>query len=404
MPDKRAYTTTTSKEVMARIGDAMTSFDELSVAVPSLQFDLKSVYPISRLRDKTITEGGGAIVKGAGEFQITTDSAADSSARLQSVERGRYVAGFDSTPGIGLAVPTRPVGDQYIEWGYTDFENGFVVGEDAGGMYTGIYRDGVLVKQTRREDWDHPLTGYSEQKQLDPSHLTVYRMPFRWYGTGPFELKVSADIGLGGQEILAHTEFNPEPEDAITLDPNQPISVRVVNNGTTGNPLTAQVAGRQFYTHGDYNPNRRVTCACRENQTVGTDEFVPLIAFRQKINGYTTISTKLQGATVLTDEDLAWNIRVYAEVTDGVFEAPPFSDGGQETALDFNTTATTLAVDGVNVYGDIAPGGTANRSLADQSDLPDLDLPAQGDVVVLCAKSLGGTATVSSVFRAREEW
>jgi hypothetical protein len=229
-------------------------------------------------------------------------------------------------------------------------------------------------------------------------------MPFRWYGTGPFELKVSAEIGLGGQEILAHTEFNPEPEDAITLDPNQPISVRVVNNGATGNPLTAQVAGRQFYIHGDYNPNRRVTCVCRENQTVGNDEFVPLIAFRQKINGYTTISTKLQGATVLTDENLAWNIRVYAEVTDGIFRAPPFSDGGQETALDFNITATALAADGINVYGDIAPGGTANRSLADQSDLPDLDLPAQGDVVVLCARSLGGTANVSSVFRAREEW
>ena len=59
----RLYTNTTVREAMSRMSDAMTSFDEMAVSVPKLQFDLKSVYPISQIRDLVSGINGGNVTK-----------------------------------------------------------------------------------------------------------------------------------------------------------------------------------------------------------------------------------------------------------------------------------------------------------------------------------------------------
>ena len=44
-----------------------------------------------------------------------------------------------------------------------------------------------------------------------------------------------------------------------------------------------------------------------------------------------------------------------------------------------------------------------NNRLVNVADVPDVDLPVNTPIT-LCARSISGNATVTSVFRAREEW
>lgn len=45
-----------------RVANSMTSFDEIAVAVPASQFDLKSIYPLSVIRDIVATASSGAVI------------------------------------------------------------------------------------------------------------------------------------------------------------------------------------------------------------------------------------------------------------------------------------------------------------------------------------------------------
>lgn len=386
-------------EYIGRLINSMTSFDELSVASHTSQFDLKSTYPISAIRDKTVVENDGTVAQSVGEFVISTSTNAASTAIFRSVERGRYVAGFDAVPGMGIRVITPPTGNQEIEWGCTDFTNGYAVGIDADGMFTRLYSGGTVVSERRREDWINPATAI-----LDPEKVTIYRMPFRWYGSGPYQLMVT-QVDQFGRGTMLHVDTTEGTGDApVTQDPNQPLAVRARNLGTAA-ACSVALMGRQFHVAGQSNPTRRVIGDYRLSQSVGTT-FVPLIAFRQKNGIYATISTKLAGAEIQTDTDLLWQIRVFPTLTGGTWVNPPFTESGVETALEFNVSATAIE-GGIQVWpGGLVSAGGGNRSGLVATDLPSLDLPSEvsGDIVCLCARSISGTATVSSVFRAREDW
>jgi hypothetical protein len=378
-----------------RIDSAMTSFNEVQVAVPQTQIDLKSVYPLSQIRD-SVTATEGTVTNSEGAFLLTANAHEDADVYLRSVERGRYVAGFDAVAGIALKIPTRPTGNQTIEWGYTDFENGFVVGEDADGLYTAVYRNGEKILVKRRSEWINPLTD-----EINPANLTVYRIPFRWYGRGPIKLTIATELGRTG-EITVADSTSLEDSGPITLDPNQPLSVRIKNNGTESG-LTAHVYGRHFYVLGDYRPDVRVTSDTRIAQSVSTT-FVPLIAYREKTGLYSTISNRLQDIQLLVaSNDLIWQIRLLPDITGGTFVDPPNTNGGVETSLESNISATAIT-GGLAIYTGLAQSGSGGNPVALASSLPQIDLPPNPGVFALCARSVSGTATVTSVFNVREQW
>lgn len=390
-------------EHLARADSAMTSFGEMSVAVPTLQLDIKSVYPLSSLRDKVVATEGD-VTQASGEFRVFTNSNGTGDVLFRSVARGRYVAGIDALAGLGVRLPQTPTGDQTIEWGYTDFQNGFVVGMDADGMYTAIYRAGVRGQVHRREDWQDPLeTG---DFVLNPRQLNVYRLSFRWYGRGPMGLAIAGErLGVGkvyrADATVMETEDGP-----ITNNPNQPLSVRIRNNGTAS-ALECYVAGRQFAVLGDYDPLKRYSSHARFTQSVGTS-FVPLVSFRQKAGVLSRVSMKLGGVSMLASEaDILWQFRVFSSLTGASWVDPPFLSGGGDTAAEFDISATAIS-NGIKLYEGLAPGnggsGPPGPANSFASDLPDLELPEDEQPVTLCARALSGTATVSSVFRVLEEW
>lgn len=388
-----------STERIAKLADrlisSISSFNELQVALPYSQIDLKSIYPLSVLRD-VITATAGNVTQSEGAFLITADADGAADVLFRSIERGRYVAGFDAIAGMAVKLPTRPTGNQSVEWGYTDFINGFVVGEDAGGLYTAIYRGGVKSSVRRRADWLNPMTGI-----LDPSTLNVYRMPFRWYGRGPMKLTLATEENdIGGITVAdATTLIDDGP---ITFDPNQPLSIRIKNNGTAS-ALTAEVYGRHFYVLGDYRPSSRVTSVARIEQSVGTT-FVPLIAYREKTGLYESISNKLQDVQILASgADIIFEVRLFTELTGGTFVDPPNTNGGLETSLEANNTATAVT-NGIAVYEGLVAAGQGSSSGAFVKSLPQLPLPNNPSLWCLVARSVSGTATVTSIFNILEEW
>ena len=390
------------RNALSRLGDSMTSFDETAVSVPSTLIDLKSVYPLSRLRDLAQTTGSATVAQNEGRYEVSLGADGQASATLTSIERARYVAGYDGIPGMAVNLDRMPTGDQVVEWGNTDFVNGFVVGADANGMFTRLYSDGVAVATKRKEDWSQ-----GRNLDVDPLNVHVYRMPYRWYASGPYRLMVDWVDEQGTPGVLPLDVFtSADKSQPITRDPNQPLNLRVQNNGTEA-PITAYVMGRQYVVTGDYNPNRRIIGDFRAQQSVG-NTFVPLIAFRQKTGVYTSVSTRLAGVGIISDRNLIWEARVLSTVTGGTWRAPRLTDSGVETAMEVNTSPTGFAEEGVQVWvGDPVAGGSGNTAGAGRADLPRLELPvgAQNEDIVLCARSVSDqTAIVTSVFRIREEW
>lgn len=385
-----------------RMANAMTSFDELFIASAYSLFDLKSIYPISALRDRVTTASGGTVTQAAAEFSVVTDNTGASEASLQSVERARYVAGHDGLAGIAVRVEGMPTGNQEIEWGNTDFQNGLAIGIDANGMFVRLYSGGSVVEEQRRGDWLNARTD-----ELDPQRTTIYRIQYRWYGAGPFRVSVSGTEPSGrGTKLSLTTVKGNIASGPVTQDPNQPITVRARNLGTTGNPLDVRVMGRQYFVLGDYNPNRRVIGEYRLGQSIGTS-FVPLIAYRPRLGIYRSVSRKLSGMSITASgDDVLWQIRLYSAITGGSWAAPSDTDSGAESAVEVNASATSLT-GGVQIFGgDFISAGSGRTSTANNTDLPTLDLPSESasDIVVLCGRAVSSNATVNSIFRLAEEW
>lgn len=386
---------------LLRVDDAMTSFDELSVVQFESRIDLKSVYPLSALRDVVTVADGGAVSQGNGVFVVSTSSNADATATFQSVERGRYVAGMDALAGIGLSAPTRPTGNQEIEWGYTDFTNGFVVGEDSTGIYMAVYSGGTRGTKIYQSDWNINtlLTG---DFVLDPEEFNIYRFAFRWYGRGPVTLELASEIGTLATKTRAN-QIKATSGELITKDPNQPLSVRVKNNGT-GTAMSVKVAGRNFGIRGLNRPELRENGATRTGVSVSSSAFVPLVSARHKTGSYLSISTVLAGISIMTTEDLIFQVIAKNTLTDATFANPGFSDSGVESAMEYDISATALA-DGVAITRPfLASGAAGNRSTVATRDLPTAELPGNSQIVTLAAKAIGTTASVSAVLSVREEW
>ena len=398
----RRYTNTTVRDMMARMSDSASSFDEVAVSVPTMLFDLKSIYPLSALRDITMTTAGGTVTQADAEFSVSTDGDGSSEAVLQSSERARYVAGYDGVAGVAIRVASMPVGNQEIEWGNTDFQNGLAIGIDAGGMFIRLYSGGDVVVEQRRSEWLYP-----RPEDLDPQETNVYRIQYRWYGTGPYRVAISGIDDFGRGVSLPIASVQGDRQGPVTLDPNQPIAVRARNQGTTGNPLDVRVMGRQYFVMGDYEPDKRIIGEYRFAQEVGTD-FVPLIAFRGRGGVFRSVSRKLSGSSIsASGGDVFWQIRLFSGITGGEWAAPRNTDGGAESATEFNVGATAVDGEGVQIFGgDFAVSGQGNSSRIASAELPTLDVPsaADADVVALVARSISGTATVSSALRVQEEW
>lgn len=385
-------------DIIDRFNRTFNGLNALQTAETYPVISLKSNYGFSILRDEDNSTGTGSVTNNVGDGFYTVSTGSSGVGILDSVERGRYVSGTIAVPGVGVRLPQAIQGDEVAHWGYFNDNDGIGFGVD-GTLGPFVFRR-FEGSETRvyQNNWNDPLDGAGPSRlSFTLTNVNIYQMPYRWYGSGPAQFEISGN-GLLTDTIFAHVIEAPAGE-PILNDPNLQLRAEI-DNGTTGRDITIEVYGRQFGILGRYNPNRRITGDFRISQSVGTS-FVPLISFRQKPT-FDSVSVKTSGLDlIVANSDLIFEIRVGALLTGASFGAP--SDiPASETALEFDTDAGSLT-NGQTIYTGIADAGVGTNSVGSGRDIPELDLPVNENIT-LCARSVSGTATVTSVFRAREEW
>jgi len=401
-----------SNIIISNIGPAVNSqFNELRVARKFPIVELTSVYGLSDLRDVVTTTGGGTVSNNGTEYVVSTTSGGTDSAILESALRGRYEPGFAGEAGIGMRLPSMPIGNQIARWGLFDLQNGAFFGVTSTNIFVAVRRGGVdtVINQSA---WNvDPLDGSGPSgATLSLSEGYIYQVVFTWYGYGVIEFRVVIpDPVTLAQEVITVHRFSPFGQTSF-IDPNQPLRAELSNNGTTGNFLNLFVGGRQYCIVGKYEPTFRVTSE-RRTVTNVTSTLRPVISFTRKAVFPTgsaranSVQVDLEEINIISTTDLAYQI-LLGGTLDGTFVNYPTATTiipDSETALLVNNSSTTIT-GGEVVFQGVSTGGGISRVLA-TAELLNFTLPING-VVTLAVADIGGggSNTVNAVFRVVESW
>lgn len=385
---------------------SVTHFAELLVTNRTNIIELRSNTPaVSSIRNVTATSGSGSVTVSASEYVLATTAAASDSATLDSAERGRYQPGYGAEAGIGIRYADTPTGEQDVQFGYFDANNGFFFGRDATGIYVASRRDGTTTK-VYQSAWNaDTLSATGENPsglRLNLAAGNIFHVLYSWYGYGPVHFIVMMKDSDGYQrEVVAHT-ISPSQQVSI-LDPNLPIRAHI-ENGATEAAHTLYVGGRQFSVIGRYDPVRRVVSERRLSLGSVSTTVLPLIAFRRK-SGYDDVSVKIDGFDIITDQNLVVEIRTTPTSLTGASYGTPTNHTAAECAVEADIAATAVSGGVVLWSGLVEAGGpSGNRSGFSTRDALPQDLIGTNPIVI-CARRAGASdATVSCVFRVSEEW
>lgn len=387
----------------------------------SIQFENKSVYGLSRLRDRVFEDGvelldpktATRVVNGAGTYDIDNGTGAANTVRFSTAVSGRYLPQRHMLASLGTYFEVTPTGGQEVTWGYHDGNNGFPFIEGSDGLAVAVQSGGARVQEFDRTEWNlDKLDGKG------PSGLTidmrsrgyVFGSFFEWYGFGDHFWCVKMPDSYGRMRWIPVHVYSPSGGVSVE-NPNLPLSIYMDNAGVTSNALTAKVGGRGVAINGAYQPQPRVTGI--ENATavsVADGVWTALAAIRRKsTSAFPTIGLKPSGFDILaTDADIDIGLFVGETVSEdstGWRDSPPDIEAA-ETGLEWLegsqivsfTPGTRIWPTGIRASG---TGSNTSGSLAEgvlQQNVPDRD------PLVLAAKGRGSTANVEAILRLVEEW
>ena len=389
-------------------------FGSLQVAQKMTRMDVKSTFGISELRDNIVTEQGGAIVNPVGNAEYDLSVSTDGGrSLLRTVERGRYVAGITAEVGIGVRLSSSPyTGNQSFRWGYFDDQNGMFFQKDADGMSVGIMRDGVQTELFPQSSWNvDRLDGSGPSESvLDLSRGNIFQIIYTWYGYGAVAFRIVVTNG-GNQFVQTIHRYAPNGGTSVK-NPNLPLYAELSNPGVTDPSATtairAYVAGRQYSIIGDvHSTNFRLTSPFVLDVSAD-NTFSSIMNIRRKA-GYLGNPIRVSAIEVITDSIVLYQIRLNAlQDPEGAAYGDIPDTRQSETALEQNTSLTTLSDTGIVLFAGFAtPGsggvGRGNTSSSGTARAVDHNLE-NGEVLSLCIRAFDGAATVSGVLRITEEW
>tara|TARA_R110000803_G_scaffold118414_1_gene186794 strand:- start:574 stop:1776 length:1203 start_codon:yes stop_codon:yes gene_type:complete len=386
---------------VVKVEDNRSLFDELIITERTPLIELNSALGLSVLRDVTVVANTGTVTNTGGEFVVATGGTTASTAQLQTIESGRYYPGTAAQAGAGIRAPDTFTGTAYAEWGYFGSTDGFGFGVDATDDYV-FYTRASSQTKVYQSSWNvDPMDGTGPSgATLDVTQGNIYQITFSWYGYGVIEWSIVMDGANGKQAPILVHRYRPTTTNSIQ-NPNQPITVKVANGNTTTD-FSIYVGGRQFSVYGRYIPSLRRTQEARILQaSIGTT-FVPLVTFRRK-SGFSSFPVKFHEVNLITDGDLLWEVRVSGSLTGDSFGSVT-NIPTTETALEVDIAATAITggqklesgLVSTTGAGQASSGGFANDSFA--VEVPGIE------EITLCARTLTGTATVTSVLGMEEEW
>lgn len=380
---------------------ALSQFEEVRTVEKTPVIELSSSFPISILRSIVTVAGSGSTSSSAGEHLLSTTASGSDSVILDSAERGRYMPGYSAECGVGVRIPTMPVGSQNVLWGYTDGTDGVYFGVDATGTYVARLSGGVETK-VYQTDWNvDKLDGTGASTlTLDLSRGNVFQILFTWYGYGVIEFEIIKVDVLGRQRKIIVHRMNVSGSNSIQ-EPNLPIRIKV-SNGGTATAFSAYVGGRQFSIVGKYNPNQRTTAANRMNVAAIGSTVVPFLTLRKK-STFLDVPFRLQGIDIVTTSDALVQVYLASTLTGASFGSIP-NTVESETCLELDTSATAMSGGHVIYSFFVGASGSGNsRTGSDGESGLSINLP-ESQTVTLAIRSLTGTITASGLMRMSEEW
>lgn len=384
----------------------LTRFNELLTATRFSQFNFKPTWGVSSIRYDTTTTGTGAQVdEENGEFKLESGTSANGITIVRTNRRGQYQAGTMGQAGIGIRIPTAPTGTQFIEWGYTDFTNGFYFGYDATGVYV-AYETGGTVTKAYQTDWNvDKLDGSGHSGlTLDLSNGNVSQIDFTWYGYGDIEF--SFHIADQTTKKIRRVECHRFKIDgsASIVDPNQPLSFRVGNGATSTSNLVVYIGGHQFsVVNGESTGQTRGLSELLTNfSTALNTNWQPLIAIREKTTFRgrpNSVNVRLKDFIVATDGDLEVRLTINGTTSNLSWTSPTGVSANEtsvETKITTTGTALTTSSDGTPIeYAFVnSSGAGVNES---GSSIQDVDIVlGSGSEAILWVRRLSGTGVITA--------
>jgi hypothetical protein len=386
-----------------------TRFNELQTAFRTSQMNFKPTWGISTLRYTAVNTGIGASSSEVdGEFRLQSGTTINNVCSLRTNQRGQYQAGTMGQVGVGLRLPTNPIGTQYARWGYTDFVNsGFYFGVDVSGKYVAYRSSGVETK-IYQANWVDKLDGTGASGlTADYSDGLVSQIDFTWYGYGDVDFCLYPFNPATGN-IQRVVIYHLKVEGSVSIiDPNQPLMFEVGNGASSTGNLSLYIGGHQFSVidGNSFTQKRTVTQLITNYTTVANTNWQPIIAFRkqQTFNGRgNSVSIRLNGYEVNADDQMETRVTIQG-TTSNLAWATPTGWTSQETAVEVKVstgTALTASVDGYPIaYGFASASG---KSL-NKSDVVS-DLPISGSVeVILWIRRIVASGTMK-VLHAHLDW
>lgn len=380
-----------------------TPFEELVTAPKNTVFGLTSTYGVSIIRDVTTVTSGGTITGINGELRLLTDTTGASSAILDTVQTGVYIAGKAAEWGVGLRIPTAPTGNQFATWGLLNDENGYFWGVNATGQYVGLRRNSTDTT-IAQSNWNLDKLDGTGSSGIDLDDYSnrgvIYQCDFAWYGYGGILFKVAIPTALGNKVIPVHF-IQPAAGQNSIIDPNLPIRVRIGNGGTTS-AFSVFTGGRQYSIYGNYVPQSRPISAFRLDFSTSNGLWYPAMVFRKKATFQgreNSVNAALRGFTALST-DRSHLIGVFIEdttvITGGSF-VQPANIPTNETGLEVNTTATATYTPSANallIYLDVVGRDLGvNNTVLQELERQNFTLPLNKHLVI-AVRPINGNGSI----------
>jgi hypothetical protein len=346
------------RETLADPRQDFTQFGESKVAQKSPQLSVESQNGYREETSLLETVNAGSQSTQGGLIKLTTGTNADDSVKLATNQSGEYGAGKEGEAKIALAVPSEPVDDAIVRWGYYNDDNGIFTELRSDGLYYIVRRAGTdrEVGGSNVDVESRVLPGEITYDDIDMGQLHIWGGPFSWYAAGGYigwsvELPRSVSLRRAEAHEQFFAKYFPQYDSQVTLPyintPNLPLTVELINDPATSTApasgIEVLVGGRQFSVIGKQLITRQKRHH-KETVTVGTSR-EPVFAIRPKatFNGRENgVNVRVTELVIATEGNVDIDAELGGSVTDSYSEPPNLtaSDTAAETAVNANGTLT----------------------------------------------------------------
>lgn len=376
----------------------LNEFSELLTSERTNQFQIKSSYGLSELRNIT-TEISGAVTASNGLINVYTSGASpDGFVKLSTSEFGRYVPGSIAEATVGIRFDPDSLADQ--RWGLFNpegrsYSEGIGFGYNAAsGLYLWTKKSG---HETVIQSGSFNTISSSRLDDLNLNSGHIYRIRYAWYGYGAIIWEMQLPVGNVSERVSLHS-FVPSDGTSIN-EPNQPVSVTIDNAGSPNASGLVYVSGRTYGVYGKSEAESRIVSEKALSKSVSNSVFVPILSFRRKAGKYQSLN--LRGMDIDSNEKLLVQIRINSGPTTASWSTPS-GYLPNETAGESDVSSTAVSATGIIIYEALVPESTKQTSALSSISIP-VNIPATSEVTIM-AKSLATTATADFIVRWVEEW